>query len=188
MNPVQHAGSRQLQRLASLKNRRQPAISLQDQAWEGDLLSLLCALETWRTRLSEFCQANQPVPALETILVIVGRLTSFLDQHWPDQGDESQAVLRSQIDELVDRAGRLRGRLQKTPVQRLLRLLGYSNDEGDPRQLFVASAQGMYEVLVSAFELFTQQFRSPAAAHGWLDAHPVFLADLLGLVEQLRPS
>lgn len=164
----------------------------QDQIWESELLSLLCSLETLRTRLQEHCEAAQAVAALDTMIAMVKTLSDFVAGRLPRQSEETSSELGEATRELEDRiaafhglSGRLRNRLCRSPWQQFLRLFGSAPEEGDPRVQFAAVTRSLYEVLASAFDLLMGLFRSLAAARDWNEARQAFLADLQGLVELL---
>jgi len=187
MNPVENVRPRPSRRLPVVKETALLEASAQDQTWEGELVVLLCSLETWRNRLSDLCRRNQAVPALDAMLAMVRELVAFAGVHLTASGSERMAGLRGRVEAFTALALGLRQRLHKTTLQKLLFLLGQTSEEGDPRLQFVAAARGLLEVLAGYFVLFTELFRTPGGARGWHDAQQVFLTDLCGLVEQLEP-
>jgi len=164
----------------------------QDRIWESELLSLLCSLETLRTRLQEHCEAGRAVVALDTMITMVKTLSDFIAVHVPQESEETSPEWGESTRELEERiaafqslSGRLRNRLSRSPWQHLLRLFGSASDEGDPRVQFAAVTRSLYEVLTAAFDLLMGLFRSLTAARDWNEARQAFLADLQGLVELL---
>ncbi len=154
-----------------------------DRSWENQLLILLCALETLRSRLHERCEAGLAVAALDTMLAMMDRLSLFIEH--PDLEEEREA-LAGGIEWVRGEAGQLRNRLCRSPLQMLMRLFR-SPSRDDPRVQFVESAQGLYDVLTRAFEFFLERFQSPHSAQDWNEAHRSFLADLGELIELLQP-
>ncbi len=157
-----------------------------DQAWETDLLSLLCVLEMVRTRLQEVCRNNQAVQALDEMLALIGPVRAFLDSRPELLEYQPIAELLWRLEEFSARVMGLRRRLHRTAWQQVVRLFSGAAEEGDPFAQFVACAELLEEVLADAFDLFAALFESPAAARGWNDARELFLADLHELIEQLR--
>ncbi len=192
MMSTQHEVSRS-SRPSSVQKAVKPADG-QDRAWESELLSLLCSLETLRTRLQEQCEAGRAVLALDTMTAMVKGLSAFVAVRLPHVSEESTSAWAESVRDLHQRIAlfqsdsvRMRNRLHKSTWEYLRRLFGGAGDQGDPRQQFVAVTQDLYEVLTVAFELLMRLFHSPTAARDWNEARQAFLADLRGLVESLEP-
>src|SRR5258708_4004579 len=147
MDPVENICSRPSRRVSVLKAAAAPDSGLRDETWEGDLLSLLCVLETERTQLTKHCRNNQAVPALDAMLAMVRQVVAFAGVHLAASGGERMTDLRGRVEAFIAVALGLRHQLHKNTLQKLLLLLGFTSDEGDPRLQFVAAARGLLDVL-----------------------------------------
>jgi hypothetical protein len=163
------------------------APSPDDLAWEGELIQLLSTLEAYRTLLADRCVGGHAVEALETMLATGGHLVAFAESRLDTEGaGEAYDDLRARAEECLARARKLHARLNRTALKTLLRMLGRPSEGGDPHAQFVDCAERLGDVLAGFFGLFTDCFERPEAAHDWADTSAVFLAEVAGLVEQLR--
>jgi hypothetical protein len=187
MNPVENARTRPLRRVPEVKEEVAAEADTRDVVWEGELLCLLCTLESWRNRLNNYCLGNQAVPALDAMLVMVREVVAFAGVHLSASSNIRMANLRGRVEEFTGVALGLRQRLRKTTLRKLLDLLGRAGEETDPHLQFVDAARTLLEVLLGYFDLFTDSFHTKSGARGWHEAQQAFLGDLGGLVEQLEP-
>jgi hypothetical protein len=162
--------------------------SPEDLLWESELVQLLSSLESLRSRLEDSCVAGQAIAALDTMLTMGDQVTTFAAGHL-DPADEGGclAALQAQSYVFIAAAKGLRDRLQRTTIKAILRLFGRHSEGGDPHAQFVLSAEALLAFLEEAFALFTDCFRSEEAGRGWVETHTVFIAELRGLVDKLRP-
>jgi hypothetical protein len=191
---LDHAGGRARRKSSVIKEPS--AADPQDRAWETELVSLIGSLEGLRNRLQEHFATEQGILALDTMLELVEVVSNFAALHAARQPRTSakdglvHASLLRELDDRIDSfravAGKLRNRLSKSPWHQLLRLFRPAPEHEDPHAQFLASVKELFEVLTTAFDLFTGQFRTLAAARNWNETRKVFLSDLRQLIKLQR--
>ena len=160
-----------------------------DLAWENELCLLLSALDPFRDRLAHSLTINRSAAALEAMLAIGEHLVAFAEARLDaDAWGETLTSHQVRAKEVLASAHRLHARLNKTPWERLLRMLGKPSQGGNPHAQFLSCAGGLFEMLTAYFGLFAHCFESVEGTRRWEDAYAVFLADLRGLLDQIAPA
>jgi hypothetical protein len=185
MNDLQADSKRPARRPPSSRELARPGPSAQDVAWEVGLVQLLSGLEAQRALLAEQCAQGRSAAAVEAMIAAVEKTVAFAGRL--DGSSPGLADLRAVADAFLAEARRLLARLRRSALGSLVRFLRGAAPEGDVHAQFVAVADRTVAVLTGFCRFFRDGFRSPDAARSWDETAGVFLADLGGLVQELRP-
>ena len=163
------------------------AAPAQDLAWERELVHLLSTLESFRARLHDDCTAGRALPAVETMLAVADGVAGFVRLRFAGGPDALLGGVQASADAFYAAARPLHDRLDDNLFKALWRLVWRRRDGRDPREHFAETAAKLRAFLNAAFFLCAGRFLSPSAAKSWTETYTVFLEDIDGLIEQVRP-